>query len=235
MMTTAANRTYLGWVLSPGKVEFERALEWQRGLVRLRREGMVRDTLLLVEHPPVVTVGKDGHPENFRDLKCQPIAVERGGDVTYHGPGQLVVYFIFNLSRRGRDIHTFMAGIQNGIIGGLREIGIESKPGEEHTGIWVNQRKIASIGIAVKNWISFHGAAINLNTDLKEFEQISPCGLDPETMISAASLLGRPVDFDTFAVNLLKHYAVIFDTEFYSVRLEEIAEDIESQAGGNVI
>lgn len=235
MMTVTANKTHLGWVIQPGKVEFERALEWQRGLVKLRREGMARDTLLLVEHPPVVTVGKDGHPENFKDLKCQPLPVERGGDVTYHGPGQLVVYFIFNLSRRGRDIHNFMAGIQEGIIGGLKEIGIESKPGTEHTGVWVKDKKIASIGIAVKNWISFHGAAVNLNTDLTEFEQISPCGLDPETMISAASLLKKPVDFGAFAESLIGQYSDIFDTEFYSVQLEEIAEDIESQAGGNVI
>ncbi|UCD62644.1 MAG: lipoyl(octanoyl) transferase LipB [Candidatus Zixiibacteriota bacterium] len=234
-MTAFTERAYLGWVLDLGRVEFERVLGWQHGLVKLRKEGMARDTIIFVEHPPVITVGKDGHPENFRDLGCRPVFIERGGDVTYHGPGQLVVYFIFNLSRRGRDIHRFMGNIQEGIIAALKEIGIDAKMGDEHTGVWVGDRKIASIGVAVTGWISFHGAAVNLNTDLRDFEQISPCGLDPKTMTSAAALLAGEVELGGFADSLLARYTDIFDTEFSRIELEEIAEDIESQAGGNVI
>ncbi|UCE23322.1 MAG: lipoyl(octanoyl) transferase LipB [Candidatus Zixiibacteriota bacterium] len=196
---------------------------------------MARDTILMVEHPPVVTIGKDGHKENYESLDQEPFFIERGGDVTYHGPGQLVIYFIFNLARRGRDIHDFMAKIQDGIIHALAAIDIGAARGEEHTGVWVDGRKIASIGIAVKNWISFHGAAVNLNTDLAEFEQISPCGLDAEVMTSAAKLLDKEVDMEQFAGTLLDAYSKIFRTDFYDVKLEEIAEDIESQAGGNVI
>lgn len=226
---------YLGWVLQLGRVEFERTLEWQRGLVKLRKEGMVRDTLILVEHPPVITVGKDGHRENFEALECEPHFIERGGDVTYHGPGQLVAYFIFNLSRRGRDIHAFMSNIQDGIIRVLGQLGIEARKDDEYTGVWVGVKKIGSVGVAVKNWISFHGAAINLNTDLTDFEQISPCGLDSEVMTSAKTLLGRDIEMEEFGRLLIEAYAELFETEFYPVQLEEIAEDIESQAGGNVI
>ncbi len=226
---------YLGWVLHLGKVEFERTLEWQRGLVKLRREGMVRDTLILVEHPPVITVGKDAHPENFEGLECEPYFIERGGDVTYHGPGQLVTYFIFNLSRRGRDIHTFMSNIQDGLIRALARIGIKARKDDQYTGVWVDDKKIASVGVAVRHWVSFHGAAVNLNTDLSEFERIVPCGLDPGVMTSAHELVGREIDIKEFGRLLVESYAEVFDTDFYPVKLEDIAEDIESQAGGNVI
>lgn len=226
---------YLGWLLQLGRVEFERTLRWQHGLVRLRREGMARDTIITVEHPPVITVGKDGHKDNYASLSCEPVFIERGGDVTYHGPGQLVVYFIFNLTRRGRDIHSFIAKIQDGIIRALTEIGISAQKGEEHTGVWVDKKKIASIGVAVKHWISFHGAAINLNTDLSEFKQINPCGLEAEVMTSAREILGHEIDIHAFSRRLLQAYTRIFATEFYPVKLEDIAEDIESQGGANVI
>ena len=234
-MVANKSREFLGWVLDLGKVEYERVLDWQRGLVKLRRDGMARDAIILVEHPPVVTVGKDGHCENYDQLETQPLEVERGGDVTYHGPGQLVVYFIFSLARRGKDIHGFMSGIQDGIIQALATIGIEGRKDDEFTGVWVGQKKIASVGIAVKNWISFHGAAINLNTNLGDFKQISPCGLDAAVMTSARELSGKEIDFKDFTKSLLEAYVEIFNTDFYGIKLEEIAEDIESQAGGNVI
>ena len=232
---TAADYKLNGWVLELGKVDFEQVLGWQRGLVKMRREGMARDTIILVEHPPVITIGRDGHRENYCDLKTEPVFIERGGDVTYHGPGQLVVYFIFNLTRRGRDLHLFMSQIQNGIIAGLKQIGIEARQGDEHTGVWTDRGKIASIGVAVKNWVSFHGAAVNLNTDLKDFEQIKPCGLSAEDMTTAESILGKKVDLGDFGKTLLAEYQKIFDTTFYPVALDELAEDIESQAGGYTI
>jgi lipoate-protein ligase B len=235
MMVAEVVTEHLGWVIQLGRTEFDRALQWQHGLVKLRREGLARDTIMMLEHPPVITVGKDGHPENYAGLENQPCFIERGGDVTYHGPGQLVAYFIFNLARRGKDIHLFMSNIQHGVIEALKQVGLESKRGEEYTGVWVENKKIASIGVAVKNWISFHGAAINLNTDLQNFGGINPCGLDPKTMTSAEKLLGRKVDLEDFSRLLLNAYASIFSTTFYEIRLEEIAENIESQAGGNVI
>jgi lipoate-protein ligase B len=233
-MATFEEKRY-GWLLQLGKVDYERVLEWQRGLVKMRREGLARDTIIFVEHPSVVTVGRDNHEENYQGLKTKPIFVERGGDVTYHGPGQLVVYFIFNLTRRGRDVHRFMADVQKGIIDAFKEIGIDSKPGDEHTGVWVGKKKIASIGVAVKHWITFHGAAINLNIRLSDFKKINPCGLHADVMTSAKEILGRSVNLKTFARLLHRHYCEIFSIEFVPIALEELAEEIESQAGGYVL
>jgi len=233
-MTAPSDKLY-GWVLELGRVDYEKSLHWQRGLVKLRQEGMVRDTIIMLEHPPVVTVGRDGHEKNFANLDIEPFFIERGGDVTYHGPGQLVVYFVFNLARRGRDIHVFLANIQQGIIEALKEFGVEAAMGDEHTGVWVAGKKIASIGVAVKSWITFHGAAINLNTRLSDFDDIQPCGLDAGTMTSLRKVLGASVDENGFRQVLLGKYGTVFNTQFDPVTLEFLAEDIESQAGGNVI
>lgn len=232
---TAVENQLCGWVLQLGRTEYAKVLAWQHGLVKMRREGVARDTIIIVEHPEVITVGRNGHNEHYSRLKEIPIKVERGGDVTYHGPGQMVVYFIFDLKRRGRDLHLFMKQIQQGIISSLARLGIESQAGTEYTGIWVNTRKIASIGIAVKNWISFHGAAINLNTSLDKFRQINPCGLEADVMVSARKLVRKKVNADQFADFLLAEYTKIFETVFYPVALGELAEDIESQSGGYTI
>ncbi|MEW6050004.1 MAG: lipoyl(octanoyl) transferase LipB [Candidatus Zixiibacteriota bacterium] len=231
-MAAVASEKLLGWSLELGQISYERVLGWQHGLVKMREHGLARDTILTVEHHPVVTVGKDGHRENFDGLDEEPYFVERGGDVTYHGPGQLVAYFIFNLTRRGRDIHLFMDGIQDGIIKALKEIGITATRGDEHTGVWVKDKKIASIGVAVKRWITFHGAAINLNTKLSDFKKINPCGLDAAVMTSAQKILGKKVNLKTFSHVLIEKYAQVFDTDFTPVSLEALAETLESQAGG---
>jgi lipoate-protein ligase B len=227
--------TGYGWVLKPGLVEFGQAWSWQRGLVQMRRQGLARDTIILLEHPPVITVGRDGHGENFADCDLEPILIERGGDVTFHGPGQLVGYFVFNLTRRGRDLHRFTADLQQGIIDTLGEYGIGGRTDDDHTGVWVDDKKIASIGVAVKRWVSFHGVAINLNTDLKQFERIKPCGLEASRMTTAAELLGQEVNLAEFGDKLLEQYSRIFVTQFEPVALESLAEDLESQAGGYTI
>lgn len=231
MVTAAATTTY-GWVLDLGKEDYARTLDYQHGLVKMRHTGMARDTIILVEHPPVMTVGRDGHEENYKDLPIQPFFVERGGDVTFHGPGQLVVYFIFNLTRRGRDLHKFISDIQEGIIRVLAEYGVEARRVGENTGVWVEKQKVASIGVAVKQWISYHGTAINLNTKLADFEKINPCGLNAEVMTSLQKLTGRKVDMKNFADRLMFHYSAVFETVFTPVNLDSLAEDLESQAGG---
>lgn len=233
-MALYTDRRY-GWILDVGKIDYNRALQWQRGLVKMRKEGMARDTIMLVEHPAVCTVGRNGHQKHYKDVKTEPVFIERGGDVTFHGPGQLVVYFIFNLARRGRDLHLFMTNIQQGIIDALAELGIAARMGDEHTGVWVGERKIASVGVAVKKWITFHGAAINLNVDLREFEQMEPCGLSSTTMTSATELLGHAIDMREFGRILLTKYADRFGTQFDPVELQALAEDMESQSGGYTI
>ena len=231
-MVTVAQDKLLGWVLQAGTVDYELALEWQHGLVEMRQQGLARDTLMMLEHPPVITVGRDGHDENFSDSPITPYFIERGGDVTFHGPGQLVVYFVFNLTRRGRDLHLFMDNVQEGIIRALAVYGIEAQRGVENTGVWVGKKKIASIGIAVKHWITYHGAAINLNTKLTEFNKINPCGLNAKVMTSAKRLLKKPVELEEFRRILLSKYAEVFGTDFSSIDLKSLAEELESQAGG---
>lgn len=224
-----------GWYLQVGKVSYEKALRWQHSLCKMRKAGLARDTILFVEHPPVITVGRDGHLENYQDCSISPIKIERGGDVTYHGPGQVVAYFIFNLTRRGRDLHTFMSQIQTGIIRVLAGYGLEGRMSDENTGVWVGDKKIASVGIAVKHWISFHGVAFNINTDLKQFSQINPCGLKADDMTSLSTITGKKHRLKSIEMNLVKHYSDIFETEFTSVQLEDLAEELESQEGSNVI
>ena len=231
-MVTVAQDKLLGWVLQAGTVDYERALEWQHGLVKMRQQGLARDTLMMLEHPPVITVGRDGHDENFADSPITPYFIERGGDVTFHGPGLLVVYFIFNLTRRGRDLHRFMDNVQEGIIRALAQYGIEAQRGVENTGVWVGKKKIASIGIAVKHWITYHGAAINLNTKLTEFNKINPCGLNAKVMTSAKRLLKKPIETEEFRRVLLTKYGEVFGTDFSPIDLESLAEELESQSGG---
>jgi lipoate-protein ligase B len=224
-----------GWRLELGTVDFEKVWRWQQGLVKMRRDGMARDTIILVEHPPVFTVGKDAHRENYASLEKPPVAIERGGDVTYHGPGQLVAYFIFNLARRGRNIHRFMEQIQDGVSIALMKYNVISRKDNAHTGVWVGDRKLASIGIAVKHWISFHGVAINLNIDSKQFSNINPCGLEAGVMVSLRELIGKEVDMREFGEHLCDAYGQLFDTQFDVVQLDDLAEIIQSQkAGGHV-
>lgn len=234
MKTVSAETTY-GWVLRLDRADYGRVLSFQRGLVRMRKDGFARDTIIFVEHPPVVTVGRNGHEENFKGLAIEPFFIERGGDVTYHGPGQLVVYFIFNLARRGRDLHLFMDQIQQGVIRALAEYGLAARKDDTNTGVWVGDKKIASIGIAVKNWITYHGTAINVTTDLADFAAINPCGLKADVMTTLAQLTGKDVTVDQFSDVILARYSDIFRTVFTPVTLEELAEDVESQTGGNEV
>lgn len=224
-----------GWYLQTGKVEYQRAWAWQRSLVKMRKSGLARDTIMFVEHPAVITVGRDGHVENYEGCGIPPVKIERGGDVTYHGPGQVVAYFIFNLTRRGRDIKQFMAQIQSGIIRLLADYDLEARMSDENTGVWVGEKKIASIGIAIKQWISFHGMALNINTDLEQFKQINPCGLSADDMVSLNKFTGKKHKLRSIETKLVKHYSEIFETQFSPVELEDLAEELESQEGSNVI
>ncbi len=232
---------YLGWYINLGRRHYGATLRWQRSMTPLRKRGMIRDTLAFVEHPPVITLGKQTDPKNLlvADPSIPRFEVERGGDITYHGPGQLVCYPIFDLTRRGRDLHAFVRGLEQGIIDALAEFKVVGKRVSGFTGVWVStaecDRKIASIGIAAQQWISFHGIAVNLSTDLTAFERINPCGLKSEIMTSLELLTGRTTSHEEFAAKLVTAYGAIFNTDFDKVALEVIAEDMKSEeAGGHV-
>ena len=190
-------------VLDLGLQPFSTTLEQQEELVRLRLLGAVPDTLILVEHPPVVTLGRAKQHGNLRltpaELQARGIEffeVTRGGDATYHAPGQLVGYPIFDLRRHGRDVLRFCRGIEAALIAALAGFGIAAGAVSGKAGVWVGSRKIASLGISVRRWITFHGFALNVQTDLSGFEVIRPCGEEPGVMTSVVEVLGGPVSMD---------------------------------------
>jgi lipoyl(octanoyl) transferase len=182
-----------------GRGSYEETLELQRDLCRRRIGGdLADDLLLLVEHEPVVTLGRGTRasslPVPVSDLRRRGIEVhevERGGDVTYHGPGQLVGYPILDLRRHREDLHWYLRQLEAVLIHGLGRLGVEADRRPGLTGVWTRGRKIASIGIHVKQWVTFHGFALNVNTNLSAFDLIVPCGIPDVVMTSVARELSR--------------------------------------------
>jgi lipoyl(octanoyl) transferase len=184
-----------------GAVPYGAALERQRSLAEDRIAGrLADDLLLLVEHPPVVTLGRGARdsslpiaPDLLRRRGIEVFEIERGGDVTYHGPGQLVGYPIFDLGQHRRDLHWFLRQIEETLIGALAGFGVAGERRAEYTGVWVGggARKIASIGIHVRQWVTWHGFALNVTTDLSPFSLIVPCGIPDVVMTSVEQEMGH--------------------------------------------
>lgn len=173
-------------VIRAGVVPYGEALEWQRALARQRIAGELRhDVLLLLEHPPVVTLGRNARPAHvLRPDGVELFEIERGGDVTFHGPGQLVGYPILDLTRHKPDLHWYLRTLEQALIAALGELGIAAERNPGYTGVWTRQRKIASIGVHVRQWVTWHGFALNVTTDLSQFERIVPCGIAGVEMTS---------------------------------------------------
>lgn len=223
-------RRFYGWHIFLGSRPYRAALSWQERMVRYRGNGTIRDTIFYMEHPDVVTIGRDIPDDDLSKIKdIETFRITRGGGVTYHGPGQLIAYPVFDLRRRGKDLHKFIRDIEEGIIVALATYGLKGDRHAEYTGVWVGKKKIASIGIAVKQWISFHGAAINLTTDMKKFKAIDPCGLPPEIMTSAMRELKTEITPLEFSIKLTEAYADVFDTQFDDLDMDELAEMIQSE------
>jgi lipoate-protein ligase B len=223
-------RRFYGWHIFLGSRPYRAALSWQERMVRYRAGGIIRDTIFYMEHPDVVTVGRDIPDEDMTKIKdIETFRITRGGGVTYHGPGQLIAYPVFDLRRRGKDLHKFIRDVEEGIIMALSTYGLKGGRHPEYTGVWVGKRKIASIGIAVRQWISFHGAAVNLTTDLDKFKVIDPCGLPPEIMTSAGRELDTEITPLEFSARLTEAYAEVFDTRFDDLDMDELTEMIQSE------
>jgi len=173
-------------VVQAGVVPYAEALEWQRAVAQARIERRLpHDVLLLLEHPPVVTLGRNSHEANLlRGGDVDLFEVERGGDVTYHGPGQLVGYPIIDLAGYRRDLHWYLRTLEQALIDALAELGVLAERNTGYTGVWTRGRKIASIGIHVKQWVTWHGFALNVTTDLTAFDRIVPCGIPGVVMTS---------------------------------------------------
>jgi lipoyl(octanoyl) transferase len=181
-------------VVDWGLRDYRESLSAMRALVRARREGTVGDTLVLVEHPPVVTVGVEGDDGGASASGLPVVTVERGGHATYHGPGQQVGYPIVDLGPRGRDVRRFVHDVEELVVRTVGAFGVEGGHVSGRRGVWVDgRRKIASIGIAVDHWVTFHGFALNVDLDLAAFDRFRPCGFDGSVMTSLARETGRPV------------------------------------------
>jgi lipoyl(octanoyl) transferase len=181
-----------------GRLDYRNAHERQLEVLGEVQRGERADTLMLVEHPHVITLGRTrGAQQNvLLPGEVEVVKVERGGDVTYHGPGQLVAYPIVALGEGERDLHRFLRNLEEAIIATLARWEIDSGREEGKTGVWREGRKLASIGIACRKWVTFHGLALNVNTDLAFFRRINPCGFDAAVMTSMAAELGRALDFE---------------------------------------
>ena len=199
-------------VVDWGRREYVESLEEMRRAVRARRAGEIPDTLILVEHPPVVTVGVEGDDGAAATSGLPVVPVERGGHATYHGPGQLVGYAIVDLDPRNRDVRRFVHELEQVVIEALAVHGVEAGHVSGRHGVWVEgERKIASLGIAVERWVTFHGFALNVDLDLAPFGQFRPCGLDGSLMTSLAKELGHPATLESVKPAVVEAWAAHFD------------------------
>jgi lipoate-protein ligase B len=180
-----------------GPTAYREGLALQEGLVQARAAGRTGDWLLYPDHPPVLTIGRQpsagnivADPALLSARGIEVFEVARGGDVTWHGPGQLVGYLVADLTPRGRDLHRFLRELEQSLIEALAGWGLEGERSAGRTGVWVGGEKIASIGVAVRKWVSYHGFALNVAPDLGDFDLIHPCGLRGISMTSLASRSG---------------------------------------------
>ncbi|MBW3660503.1 MAG: lipoyl(octanoyl) transferase LipB [Gemmatimonadetes bacterium] len=200
-----------------GRLPYRAAWDLQRRLVVERAEGRIPDTLLLLSHPPVVTVGRGGGQahvlvtaEALAARGVDLVHTDRGGDVTFHGPGQIVGYPIVDLTGRGRDLHRYMRDVEETVVLALDRFGIEAGRIAGLTGVWSGGAKVAAIGIRVSRWIAHHGFALNVDTDLSYFDLIVPCGIADRPVTSMEELLGRPLHRGDVEVALEESFGDVF-------------------------
>jgi lipoyl(octanoyl) transferase len=201
-----------------GLVDYAAALELQRERVAQRKAGDIPDTLLLLEHPHVYTLGRNARKENIlvssewlASRGAQVFQTDRGGDVTYHGPGQLVGYPILDLTQHRRDISWYMRSLEEVFIRTARDFGIEAGRSPGAAGVWVGNDKLVAMGVHLSRWVTSHGFAFNVNADLRYFEWIVPCGLHGKGVTSLAKLLGKPVEMELAIERVVEHFGAVFE------------------------
>ncbi len=216
-------------VVNLGTTRYADAWELQKQIFSARLAQRIGDVLLLTEHEPVFTLGKgaDGNhllasDEELSEKKIDMFWIDRGGDVTFHGPGQIVGYPILDLNQHYNDIHRYLRDIEEMIIRTLKEYGITAGREKEFTGVWVNNEKIAALGVKVSKWITMHGFAMNVNTDLSFFDRIIPCGIFHKGVTSLEQILGRRVDLDEVQQTLVRHFSKILLLEVKQISKEEL-------------
>ncbi len=218
------------WIERLGEMDYARALDFQRTVARARIAGAIpEDLLLLVEHPPVVTMGrssKEAHllasPELLSARGVSLFEVERGGDVTFHGPGQLVGYPIIDLTRHKKDLHWYLRQVEEALIRALGEFGISGERNVGYTGVWTQGRKLASIGVHARDWVTWHGFALNVSTDLSYFDLMVPCGIQAVTMSSVEREVGDGVEMAAVEAAVARAFGDVFSLTPKSLPLNDL-------------
>ena len=202
-----------------GRTDYKSTWELQKKLVDLRHKGDIPDILLFTEHNPVITMGRASSsknllctPEQLKEKNVELYEIERGGDVTFHGPGQIVIYPIIDLNRHRRDLHLYLRNLEKSIIEVLKEYDIDAGVKEGMTGVWADNHKLAAIGVAVSRWITYHGAALNVITDLEYFKLITPCGISEYPVGSIKSMIVKDVSLEEVMEKLERSFAAVFDS-----------------------
>ena len=191
-------------ILDVGRASYEPVWRLQHELVRRRKAGTVGDVLVLVEHEPVITLGRSADesnitasPDRLRRLGVEVRRVERGGDVTYHGPGQLVGYPILDLRRHRKDVRWYVRSLEEVLIRALGNFGIEAERDTDNIGVWIDGKKIAAIGARIEKWVTYHGFALNVDPDMSHFDLIVPCGIPDLSVTSMSQILGYAPSMDS--------------------------------------
>lgn len=196
-----------------GLTEYGAAHATQQDFLQRRIDGQIGNHLLLTEHLPVITVGRGASRAGLEATGLPIVEVERGGEATYHGPGQVVAYPIIELGEDRRDLHQYLRDLEEVVIGVLAEFEVEGRREPGLTGVWVGSRKVASVGVAVRRWVTWHGLALNVRTELEAFQSFRPCGLDPALMTRMADLAELPPGNTLLEVLLVKHFCAVFGFE----------------------
>jgi lipoate-protein ligase B len=224
-----------GYILDLGLIAYQKAWDLQHHFWTERVEGKLPDFLLLLEHPHVITLGRRGNRshlivslEVLEAMKIPVIHVERGGDITYHGPGQIVVYPILDLKDYGYRLIRYVDQLEEVVLRVLRDFGIEGGRDPSNRGVWVDGDKIASVGVAIKRGVSFHGVALNYETDLKYFDLIHPCGLEGKRMTTMAKILKDKISRDRLCERICFHFREIFGGVWEKKDLGELMTNADS-------
>lgn len=224
-------------ILNLGVQDYKSTLEFQRTLVDLRNQDRIGDTIIFVEHPDTYTAGIHRDEGAMLDRTIPVVYVERGGAYTFHGPGQVVIYLIINMKERKINIRDLIILVQNSVISVLSEYGIMADGRlNKETGVWVNNRKICSIGFAIREFSSYHGIALNVSTDLRKFYSIMPCGFNADIMTSVRKETGLEIEAEEVRIKLehsLAEALKIKEFRKYS-KINEFLQEFNVQLSGTV-
>jgi lipoyl(octanoyl) transferase len=235
---TKENKTC--WVVDLGLISYGPACDLQREVVAARKLGLVPDVLLLCQHPHVITLGRNGKREHLRASKCllaqmnvEFHSIDRGGDITYHGPGQIVGYPIVDLTEHRRDVRWFVNHLEEVMMRATADFGVVTKRVEGQHGVWIDtpsgEEKLAALGVHVSRWVTSHGFAYNVSTDLRFFDLIVPCGIVGKRATSLERILGRTVGTGEVCPRLVEHLGEVFERAPQTVSVSHLLDAMRMQ------